>query len=169
MKHLPRSFFAFLTAFCLCTGCSAPAAQTEPVKTTESTTASETVSAPSQEPEMTDETDISTPEDIEKAKGGKPWPDSQMKENITGMQATLKLVEKQENFDYDEFFRSYAWLWRIDSSYKRDMMILKDDPHPLAYLRVNTVVQQFDEFYETYDVKEGDGMYLAPEDRIVIW
>lgn len=89
--------------------------------------------------------------------------------DITGMQATLKLAEKQENFDYDEFFRSYAWLWRIDSSYKRDMMILKDDPHPLAYLRVNTVVQQFDEFYETYDVKEGDGMYLAPEDRIVVW
>ncbi|WP_081675883.1 M13-type metalloendopeptidase [Butyrivibrio sp. AC2005] len=49
------------------------------------------------------------------------------------------------------------------------MMILKDDPHPLAYLRVNTVVQQFDEFYEPYDVKEGDGMYLAPEDRIVVW
>jgi len=26
-----------------------------------------------------------------------------------------------------------------------------------------------DEFMETYDVKEGDGMYLAPEDRITIW
>ena len=89
--------------------------------------------------------------------------------DITGMQATLKLAEKQENFDYDKFFRSYAWLWRIDSNYKRDMMILKDDPHPLGYLRVNTVVQQFDEFYETYDVKEGDTMYLAPEDRIVVW
>ena len=25
------------------------------------------------------------------------------------------------------------------------------------------------EFYETYGVKEGDGMYLAPEDRVVIW
>ena len=35
--------------------------------------------------------------------------------------------------------------------------------------RVNTVVQQFDEFYETYDVKEGDTMYLAQEDRIVVW
>ncbi len=72
MKHLTRSFLAFMTAFCLCTGCSAPAAQTEPVKTPESTTASETVSVPSQEPEMTDETDISTPEDIEKAMAGFP-------------------------------------------------------------------------------------------------
>ena len=30
-------------------------------------------------------------------------------------------------------------------------------------------VQQFDEFCEAYDVKEGDGMYLAPEDRLLIW
>ncbi len=51
MKHLLRSFLAFLTAFCLCTGCSAPAAQTEPVKTPESTAASETVSVQSQEPD----------------------------------------------------------------------------------------------------------------------
>ena len=33
----------------------------------------------------------------------------------------------------------------------------------------NKRVQQFEEFYETYDVKEGDAMYLAPEDRLVIW
>ncbi|MBR0162568.1 MAG: hypothetical protein IJQ02_14970 [Oscillospiraceae bacterium] len=89
--------------------------------------------------------------------------------DITGMEATLKLAEKQENFDYDLFFRSFAKLWRFSSYYKRDMMILENDPHPLAYLRVNTVVQQFDEFYRTYDVQEGDTMYLTPEDRIVVW
>ena len=27
----------------------------------------------------------------------------------------------------------------------------------------------FEKFYETYDVKEGDGMYLAPEARVVLW
>ena len=30
-------------------------------------------------------------------------------------------------------------------------------------------VQQFEEFYETYGVKEGDNMYLAPEDRLILW
>ena len=30
-------------------------------------------------------------------------------------------------------------------------------------------VQNYDEFLETYGVKEGDGMYLAPEDRIRVW
>ena len=30
-------------------------------------------------------------------------------------------------------------------------------------------MQQFEEFYETYDIKEGDNMYLAPEDRLLVW
>jgi putative endopeptidase len=31
------------------------------------------------------------------------------------------------------------------------------------------VVQQFPQFNETYGIKEGDGMWLAPEDRIPVW
>jgi len=26
-----------------------------------------------------------------------------------------------------------------------------------------------DKFYEAFDVKKGDGMYLAPKDRVKIW
>ena len=29
--------------------------------------------------------------------------------------------------------------------------------------------KQFQEFYDTYGIKEGDGMYLAPEDRVAVW
>lgn len=46
---------------------------------------------------------------------------------------------------------------------------VEEDVHPLKYLRVNVVLQQFDEFLETYGIKEGDQMYLAPKDRIIIW
>ena len=46
---------------------------------------------------------------------------------------------------------------------------VEEDEHPLKYLRVNVVLQQFDEFLETYGIQEGDNMYLAPEDRIFIW
>jgi putative endopeptidase len=45
----------------------------------------------------------------------------------------------------------------------------KTDEHPLGYLRSNVTVMQFDEFQTCYDVKPGDGMYLAPEDRICVW
>ena len=47
--------------------------------------------------------------------------------------------------------------------------ILGADKHPSAYLDVNGPAQMFEEFYETYDVKEGDGMYLAPDARIALW
>ena len=46
---------------------------------------------------------------------------------------------------------------------------LTQDEHPVPYLRINIPVQQYDEFVETYGVKEGDGMYVAPEDRICVW
>ena len=29
--------------------------------------------------------------------------------------------------------------------------------------------QQYDEFIDLYGIKEGDGMYLAPEDRVTVW
>jgi putative endopeptidase len=44
-----------------------------------------------------------------------------------------------------------------------------NDPHPMGYLRVNGTLQQFDEFLNFYGITEGDGMYLAPEDRVAIW
>ena len=43
------------------------------------------------------------------------------------------------------------------------------DEHPLNYLRTNVVLQQFQEFYDTYGVEPGDGMYLAPEERLSVW
>ncbi|MBR2591602.1 MAG: hypothetical protein IKD62_01375 [Oscillospiraceae bacterium] len=43
------------------------------------------------------------------------------------------------------------------------------DPHPVGYLRINCVLQQYDEFMDFYGIQEGDGMYLAPEDRVAIW
>lgn len=38
--------------------------------------------------------------------------------------------------------------------------------HPLHYLRINATLAQFDDFY---GIKEGDGMYLSPEDRVAVW
>ena len=48
-------------------------------------------------------------------------------------------------------------------------MDMLTDAHPLANLRVNCTLQQYQEFLDFYDIKEGDNMYLAPEDRVAIW
>lgn len=42
-------------------------------------------------------------------------------------------------------------------------------PHSPMYLRVNGMARNMDEFYQAFDVKPGDAMYLAPEDRVKIW
>ncbi len=39
----------------------------------------------------------------------------------------------------------------------------------MGYLRINGTLQQYDEFLDFYGITEGDGMYLAPEDRVAIW
>lgn len=89
--------------------------------------------------------------------------------DITGLQCLLYMAKDIENFDYDQFFRQYAMSWRQLSTYEFEYMVMTQNYHPLCYLRTNTVVQQFQEFMDTYDVKPGDNMYLAPEDCVLIW
>jgi predicted metalloendopeptidase len=43
------------------------------------------------------------------------------------------------------------------------------DVHSPEILRVNAILSTLQCFYDLYDVKEGDGMYIAPEKRISRW
>ena len=43
------------------------------------------------------------------------------------------------------------------------------DPHSPAEFRCNVVSSNIAEFYEAFDVREGDGLYRAPEERVSIW
>ena len=89
--------------------------------------------------------------------------------DMGGIKCLLMMAEKIDGFDYDTFFRAYAHLWQRLESLQQAEAAAVSDPHPRCYQRVNVALQQFDEFMETYDIKEGDGMYLAPEDRIAVW
>ncbi len=89
--------------------------------------------------------------------------------DMAGLKVVLSLAEKEEEFDYQEFFESYAKIWKLILTYEYSYSLVLGNPHPLNYLRVNTVVQQFDEFTETYNLEDGDGMYLAPENRVSVW
>lgn len=89
--------------------------------------------------------------------------------DIGGMASALELLGTMENPDYDKFFRSYAksWLLLSDRSYVEAMAA--SDEHAPKKLRVNKVLQNFAEFYNTYHIGEGDGMYVAPQNRVRIW
>jgi putative endopeptidase len=47
--------------------------------------------------------------------------------------------------------------------------IVTSDPHSPDEYRVNGVLKNLPEFYAAFDVKEGDGLYLPPEQRVSIW
>ena len=86
-----------------------------------------------------------------------------------GIKATLYLAAKVPDFDYDLYFRSFARLWRMNVPLESEKQRFSGDVHPLSFYRVNVGLQQFDEFYETYGIKEGDKMYLDPDKRIKVW
>ncbi len=66
-------------------------------------------------------------------------------------------------------FFGWGQVWRRlyrDEELKRR---ITTDPHSPAEFRGNGAVINIPGFYEAFDVKEGDGMYLSPEDRVKIW
>ncbi len=88
--------------------------------------------------------------------------------DMAGMKCLLRVASETENFDYDALFRAYADLCIVEfKSFLAPYLLY--DPHPVGYLRINCVLQQYDEFMDFYGIQEGDGMYLAPEDRVAIW
>ena len=46
---------------------------------------------------------------------------------------------------------------------------LVTDPHSPAEFRCNQIAANMDDFHRVFDVKPGDGMWLAPEQRVSIW
>ena len=89
--------------------------------------------------------------------------------DIGGMACGLEVLSIMENPDYDAFFRSFARQWLRTGSYTTLAELALSDTHAPNILRTNRVLSNFQEFFDTYGIQPGDGMYVAPEDRIVIW
>lgn len=89
--------------------------------------------------------------------------------DMGSIKCLLRMAAKQENFDYDKFFRTYADLWAGKLTPETAEYYYTSDTHPANHLRINVTCAQFEEFYKTYDIKPGDGMYIAPENRVSIW
>ena len=67
------------------------------------------------------------------------------------------------------FFMGYAQIWRGKIVEKSMRNRVATDPHSPGEFRVLGILSNFDKFYETFDVKKGDAMYIAPEKRVKIW
>lgn len=78
--------------------------------------------------------------------------------------------EKIEGLTPDQrFFLGYAQVWRLVDREESMRARINTDPHSPEMYRVNGPAANFDPFYAAFGVKEGDKMYLKPEDRAKIW
>ena len=89
--------------------------------------------------------------------------------DLGSMKCMLSIAAQKENFDYDAFFRQWARAMRAKSSLEMVRESVLYDSHPLEYMRINATLAQFEAFVDFYGIKDGDGMYIAPEDRLEIW
>ncbi|MCM5661994.1 M13 family metallopeptidase [Galbibacter mesophilus] len=67
------------------------------------------------------------------------------------------------------FFMSWATVWRTKMRDEALKNRIKTDPHSPGMYRATQPLLNIDAFYQAFDIKEGDSMYLEPEERIKIW
>jgi endothelin-converting enzyme/putative endopeptidase len=67
------------------------------------------------------------------------------------------------------FFIGWAQVWRSKSRPEETKRRLTTDPHSPAKFRANGAAVNITAFYDAFEVTEGDGMYLPPEERVKIW
>ena len=67
------------------------------------------------------------------------------------------------------FYLGFSQEWREKLRDNYAVELIKSDPHSMGVDRVlGTLVNQ-PGFYQSFDVKPGDKMYLPPEQRVIIW
>ena len=67
------------------------------------------------------------------------------------------------------FFMGFGQVWRQKMREPQQIVQVKTDPHSPGQFRANGTMMNQPAFYDAFNVKPGDKMYLAPKDRVIIW
>jgi len=90
-----------------------------------------------------------------------------------GLQNHFKENGRPENIDgftpEQRFFMSWATVWRTKQRDEALRNQIKTDPHSPGRYRATEPLKNIDAFYEAFDIKEGDPMFVAKENRVRIW
>ncbi len=86
-----------------------------------------------------------------------------------GMSVTLDIMGETDGASYEEYFHNWARVWCQKAKPEYSALLLSVDVHGPTMLRANIPPRNFDEWYSAFDVKDSDGMYIAPDKRIRIW
>ena len=94
---------------------------------------------------------------------------------VMGYEAFRKTQQFKENIiingltPAERYFLAYGYAWMLnikDESLAQQIMM---DVHAPAKFRVNGPLSNISEFYKTFNVQEGDAMYMPDSLRVVIW
>ncbi|MBQ8773129.1 MAG: M13 family metallopeptidase, partial [Muribaculaceae bacterium] len=78
--------------------------------------------------------------------------------------------ETIDGFTPDQrFYLSYANVWAGNIRDEEILLRTKTDPHSLGKWRVNGTLRNLQPFYDAFDIKAGDKMFLPEEERVIIW
>lgn len=81
-----------------------------------------------------------------------------------------KAKDSIDGFSIDQrFFIGYARLWGQNITPEEEARLTQIDVHSLGLLRVNQCLRNIDAFYDAFRVSTEDKMYLAPEQRVIVW
>lgn len=91
--------------------------------------------------------------------------------DLGAMALTIQIAESKNAIknDYKKIFESIAEFEVWQSSHYMKGWLLLNEEHSPSENRINGVYSSTDKFYEVYDIKKGDKMYVAPEDRVSVW
>jgi putative endopeptidase len=67
------------------------------------------------------------------------------------------------------FYMGWGQVWRVKMRESQQVVQVKTDPHSPGQFRANGTLMNQPAFYSAFGVKQGDKMYLAPGDRVIIW
>ena len=93
-------------------------------------------------------------------------------ENIAdngGMAVTLNIMKNMKDANYEEYFLNWARIWCQKAKPEFQALLLTVDVHGPVLLRTNMPPRNFEEWYDTFDVKKTDQMYIEPKKRLIIW
>ena len=67
------------------------------------------------------------------------------------------------------YFLAYGYAWMVNATDESLNQQIMTDVHSPAQFRIIGPLMNIPEFYEAFNVKEGNKMYLPEKDRVVIW
>ena len=81
-----------------------------------------------------------------------------------------KPLKTKDGFTADQrFFLAYAGVWGQNITEQEIRNRVKRDPHALGKWRVNGALPHIDAWYEAFNVKEGDKLFIPKKNRLDLW